>query len=404
METLAALKPAFKPDGTVTAGNACPLNDGAAAVLVMSEDKARELGLEPRARIIASSVAAIRPEIMGLGPIPAIRAVLKTAGLTIDDIDAVEMNEAFAAQVVPCRDELGIDPEKLNPNGGAIALGHPFGMTGARIMTTLLNNLDAVEGSPGTRVDVRRRRHGPGHDRRAAQLARTEGRTHGHHHGLRPTDGRAHARISPDGCTGHRRYARDRRGDLPRPRAAGAAVGAGFSSNRERADELRQSIESDGGTLTLHQGNVGDPGGLRARRRRGDRAARPPRHPRQQCGPHGRPARPRSMSVDDWHKVLRINLSGAFYMSKPALEHMIERGSGRIINISSLVGEIGNIGQANYAASKSGLFGFTKTLAREAAFALARRGSSDDGIGLTVNAVTPGLIETDMVATIPPFC
>jgi acetyl-CoA C-acetyltransferase len=149
VEKLAELKPAFRPDGTVTAGNSCPLNDGAAAVLVMSEHKAHERGLEPRARIIASSVAAIRPEIMGLGPIPAIRAVLEAAGMTIEDMDAVEMNEAFAAQVVPCRDELGIDPEKLNINGGAIALGHPFGMTGARIMTTLLNNLDAVEGTLG---------------------------------------------------------------------------------------------------------------------------------------------------------------------------------------------------------------------------------------------------------------
>jgi acetyl-CoA C-acetyltransferase len=149
VDKLAELKPVFKPDGTVTAGNACPLNDGAAAVLVMSEDKARELGLEPRARIVASSVAAIRPEIMGLGPIPAIRAVLEAAGMTIDEMDAVEMNEAFAAQVVPCRDELGIDPEKLNSYGGAIALGHPFGMTGARIMTTLLNNLDAVDGTLG---------------------------------------------------------------------------------------------------------------------------------------------------------------------------------------------------------------------------------------------------------------
>jgi acetyl-CoA C-acetyltransferase len=115
----------------------------------MSEHKARERGLAPRARIIASSVAAIRPEIMGLGPIPAIRAVLEAAGMTIEDIDVVEMNEAFAAQVVPCRDELGIDPEKLNTHGGAIALGHPFGMTGARIMTTLLNNLDAVDGRLG---------------------------------------------------------------------------------------------------------------------------------------------------------------------------------------------------------------------------------------------------------------
>ncbi len=148
-ETLARLKPVFKPGGSVTAGNACPLNDGAAAVLVMSEDKASALGLKPRARIVASAVAAVRPEIMGLGPIPAMRAVLKAAGMTIEDLDLVEMNEAFAAQVLPCRDELGIDPDKLNINGGAIALGHPFGMTGARIMTTLLNNLDEVEGRFG---------------------------------------------------------------------------------------------------------------------------------------------------------------------------------------------------------------------------------------------------------------
>jgi len=150
VEKLAELKPAFKPDGgTVTAGNACPLNDGAAAVLVMSEERARELGLKPRARIVASAVAAIRPEIMGLGPIPAVAEVLERAGMTIDDIDVLELNEAFAAQVVPCRDEWGIDPERLNPFGGAIALGHPFGMTGARIMTTLLNNLDATDGTIG---------------------------------------------------------------------------------------------------------------------------------------------------------------------------------------------------------------------------------------------------------------
>jgi acetyl-CoA C-acetyltransferase len=149
MEKLAALQPAFKPDGTVTAGNACPLNDGAAAVLVMAAEKARSLGLAPRARIVASSVAAIRPEIMGLGPIPAVAKVLEQAGMTIADIDVIELNEAFAAQVVPCRDEWGVDPEKLNPFGGAIALGHPFGMTGARIMTTLLNDLDALDGTIG---------------------------------------------------------------------------------------------------------------------------------------------------------------------------------------------------------------------------------------------------------------
>ena len=149
LEKLAELKPAFRPDGTVTAGNACPLNDGAAAVLVMSDERARELGLTPRARIVASAVAAVRPEIMGLGPIPAVAAVLEQAGMQLGDIDVVELNEAFAAQVVPCLEEWGIDPETLNPFGGAIALGHPFGMTGARIMTTLLNDLETLDATYG---------------------------------------------------------------------------------------------------------------------------------------------------------------------------------------------------------------------------------------------------------------
>src|SRR5829696_1499220 len=146
LEKLAELKPVFDPEnGTVTAGNSCPLNDGAAAVLVMSAEKAESLGLQPRARIVASSVAAIRPEIMGLGPIPAIQQLLKQSGMTMDDVDVVEINEAFAAQIVPCKEELGIDDDKLNPFGGAIALGHPFGMTGARIMTTLLNDLETMD-------------------------------------------------------------------------------------------------------------------------------------------------------------------------------------------------------------------------------------------------------------------
>jgi acetyl-CoA C-acetyltransferase len=149
MEGLAALKPVFKEGGTVTAGNACPLNDGAAALLVMSEEKASSLGLKPRARIVASTVAAIRPEIMGLGPIPAIQKLLKNTGMSMSDIDVVEINEAFAAQIVPCKEDLGIDDEKLNPFGGAIALGHPFGMTGARIMTTLLNDLETRDQTYG---------------------------------------------------------------------------------------------------------------------------------------------------------------------------------------------------------------------------------------------------------------
>ncbi|HUC31782.1 MAG TPA: acetyl-CoA C-acyltransferase, partial [Ilumatobacteraceae bacterium] len=143
VEKLSTLQPAFKPGGTVTAGNACPLNDGAAAVLVMSDTKAKELGLTPLARIISSGVSALNPEIMGLGPIEACRNALNTAGMTIDQIDLVEINEAFACQVIGSAKHLGIDLDKqMNVHGGAIALGHPFGMTGARIMTTLLNGLE----------------------------------------------------------------------------------------------------------------------------------------------------------------------------------------------------------------------------------------------------------------------
>ena len=142
LEGLAGLKPVFREGGTVTAGNACPLNDGAAAVVVMSDTKARELGITPLARIVASGVTGLNPEIMGLGPVEAIRQTLARAGMTIADIDLVEINEAFAAQVVPSAQELGISYDKLNVKGGAIALGHPFGQTGARIMTTLLNALE----------------------------------------------------------------------------------------------------------------------------------------------------------------------------------------------------------------------------------------------------------------------
>ena len=151
-EKLQSLPPAFKPDGgRVTAGNSCPLNDGAAAVLVMSEERAEQLGVAPAARILASSVSGIAPEIMGVGPIEAVRKVLKQAGMSIDDIDQMELNEAFAAQVLPVCREVGIDPfsERFNRNGGAIALGHPYGMTGARIMGTLINNLQTYDKAIG---------------------------------------------------------------------------------------------------------------------------------------------------------------------------------------------------------------------------------------------------------------
>ncbi|MGQ0616052.1 MAG: acetyl-CoA C-acetyltransferase [Acidimicrobiia bacterium] len=142
VEKLAALKPVFRPDGEITAGNACPLNDGAAAVVVLSDERARALGIEPLARIVSSGLSALNPEIMGLGPVDACRQALARAGMTVGDIDLVEINEAFAAQVIPSARHLGIPWDKLNVNGGSIALGHPFGMTGARIMCTLLNGLE----------------------------------------------------------------------------------------------------------------------------------------------------------------------------------------------------------------------------------------------------------------------
>ncbi|MDZ7676870.1 MAG: acetyl-CoA C-acetyltransferase [Acidimicrobiales bacterium] len=142
VEKLSELQPVFRPDGQVTAGNACPLNDGAAAVIVMSDTKAKALGITPIAKVISSGVTGLNPEIMGLGPIGASRQALGRAGMTMDDIDLVEINEAFAAQVLPSAEHLGIDLDKLNVKGGSIALGHPFGMTGARIMTTLLNALE----------------------------------------------------------------------------------------------------------------------------------------------------------------------------------------------------------------------------------------------------------------------
>jgi 3-oxoacyl-(acyl-carrier-protein) reductase len=181
----------------------------------------------------------------------------------------------------------------------------------------------------------------------------------------------------------------------------GAAIAAGYSSNRERAEHFLDELKSEGATATIHQGNVGH-------------AEDCERVVEEVIDQHGRldilvnnagitADKPIwKMSVDDWHKVININLSGAFHMSKPALEHMMARGCGRIINITSIVGQTGNIGQANYAASKSGLFGLTTTLAKEAAFALERGEKLDpEGVGLTVNAVAPGFIETDMTAAVP---
>src|SRR5689334_10957714 len=148
-EAVSQLKPVFRPNGTVTAGNACPLNDGAAAVIVMSDTKAAELGITPLARIVSTGVTGLSPEIMGLGPVEATKRALANAGMSIGDIDLVEINEAFAAQVVPSYQDLGIDIDRLNVNGGAIAVGHPFGMTGARLQNTMLNSLDFHDKSTG---------------------------------------------------------------------------------------------------------------------------------------------------------------------------------------------------------------------------------------------------------------
>ena len=148
-EGIAGLKPVFRPDGLVTAGNACPLNDGAAAVVITSDTKARELGLQPLARIVSTAVTGLSPEVMGYGPADAIKLALKRANLTVDDIDLFEINEAFAAQVIPSYKDVGIPLDKLNVFGGAIAVGHPFGMTGARLQNTMLNSLDWHDKSTG---------------------------------------------------------------------------------------------------------------------------------------------------------------------------------------------------------------------------------------------------------------
>ncbi len=148
-DKMATLQPVFRPDGLITAGNACPLNDGAAAVVIVSDVLAEELGLIPLARVVSTGVSALNPELMGLGPVEASKRALASAGLTIDDMDIVEINEAFAAQVLPSAAQLGIDPERLNPFGGAIAVGHPFGMTGARITSTLINGLAERDGRYG---------------------------------------------------------------------------------------------------------------------------------------------------------------------------------------------------------------------------------------------------------------
>jgi NAD(P)-dependent dehydrogenase (short-subunit alcohol dehydrogenase family) len=184
--------------------------------------------------------------------------------------------------------------------------------------------------------------------------------------------------------------------------ADGAVVAAGYSSNQGRADELRQAIEAEGGSLTLHRGNIADAEDCR-------------RVVDEVIKEHGQLdilVNNAGITVDkpvwklspaDWDKVISVDLSGTFYMTKPAIEYMIAKGSGRVINISSVGGEMGNIGQVNYTAAKSGLFGLTKTLAKEAALALRMAGTLERGIGVTVNCVTPGLTHTDMVVTIPPF-
>jgi acetoacetyl-CoA reductase len=184
--------------------------------------------------------------------------------------------------------------------------------------------------------------------------------------------------------------------------ADGAVVAAGYSSNQARADELKQAVEADGGTLSLHRGNIGD----------AEDCARVVKDVIEQHGRLDILVNNAGITVDksflkmsptDWDKVVQVDLSGAFYMAKPALAHMIGRGSGRVINISSVSGEMGNIGQVNYTAAKAGMFGLTKTLAKEAAFSLRLAGTLEKGTGVTVNCIAAGLTETDMVSTIPPF-
>jgi acetyl-CoA C-acetyltransferase len=390
LERLAALEPAFAPDGTVIAGNACPLSDGAAAVVVMSDTKARALGIAPRARIIASAVSGIAPEIMGVGPIEAVRKVLRTAQMTLDEVELVELNEAFAAQVLPVCSELGIDPfgDRLNPHGGAIALGHPFGMTGARIMCTLLNGLEALD----RRIGLETMCVGGGQGMACSSSGSTgrdgRGTTAFDAANRLSTPQRAGApRVGAGFCTlGAMRRVCVTGGS----RGVGRAVVERFAAAGDEVlalgrdeEALRATVDATGGmdgAVRYALCDVAD--------------ERSVEEVLSQSGPfdvlvnNAGTARSDPIArttLDEWNRQLAVNATGAFLCTRAVLPSMRERDSGRIVMVASTAAHVGSRYTSAYTASKHALVGLVRATALEVAAS-----------GITVNAVCPGFIRSPM--------
>ena len=392
LESLTKLRPAFEKDGTVTAGNASGINDGAAAVVLMSLAEAEKRGIKPLARIVSWAHAGVDPSIMGTGPIPASKKALEKAGWTVDDLDLIEANEAFAAQACAVNKGLGWDTSKVNVNGGAIAIGHPIGASGARVLNTLLFEMQrrdakkglatlCIGGGMGVAMCVRARLSSRG----PASISGPDPRL----------SGAFKNNVSKDPSQGENLMARvalvtgGTRGIghaiSVALKAAGYSVAANYAGNDEAANKFKaetgipvfkwyvadydacvagvQKVEAELGPIDVLVNNAGIT----------------------------RDNMFHKMTREEWDAVIGTNLNGLFNMTHPVFPGMRGRGFGRIINISSINGQKGQMGQVNYSAAKAGDLGFTKALAQEGAFK-----------GVTVNAVCPGYIGTEMVRAIDP--
>ena len=359
----------------MTAGNASQLSDGAAAVVVMSRARAEQLGLPVLAEIGAHGTVAGPDASLLSQPANAIAKALGRQGLAPADVDLFEMNEAFAAVAIQSMRDLGVGPDAVNVNGGAIAMGHPVGASGARLALHLALELRRRGGGLGAAALCGGGGQGEALLLRVARLTRPtplEGTCD-------MADMNGQVALVTGGIRGIGAAICDRLA------ARGVTIAAGYSRDKEAADLFRETHPGS----SVHQGDIGAVEDCE-------------RVISEVLSQHGRldvlvnnagitaDKTVRRMTPHDWDRVVQVNLSGAFYLSRAILQHMLDRGSGRIINISSIIGESGNIGQANYAAAKAGLFGLTMSLAQET----ARK-------GITVNSVAPGYVSTEMVAAVP---
>ena len=347
LESVSGLRPAFSKEGSVTAANASGINDGAAALVLMSAEEASRRGLKPLARIASWAHAGVEPAIMGTGPIPASRKALEKAGWSVGDLDLVESNEAFAAQSLAVVRELGLDPEKVNVNGGAIAIGHPIGASGARILTTLLHEMKRARREEGPRHPLRRRRHGRGHVRRGRLNERRR---------QQKSKGESVMNRVAFVTGGTRGIGK---AISARLKAAGYKVAAGYAGNEVAAQACADELG-----VKVVKGNVSSFADC-VEAVKSVQAAFGPVDVLVNNAGITRDAMLHRMSEDQWNEVIRVNLASIFNMTRNVIESMRERGFGRIINISSVNGQKGQMGQTNYSAAKAGMIGFTKALAQE---------------------------------------